>query len=119
MKRWMWALLPALLLLFLWFRPDAAQVQDEVAKAVQYAYSLEAQLWQRPTPPTTRGEVYAHFRLGFSDELAASLTDYAWTGDQLRASDPMMGVPEAIHIVSLKAEQAVVYYETPETQQTL
>lgn len=102
---WLW--------LWLWLGPAvAAQAGDraeEVAAAVRFAYGLEAQVWQDPVRFRTRTDVYAHFRQGFSPELAEAMTEHVLTSD----GDLATWVPADVHVVEVLPSFALVWFPTP------
>lgn len=93
--------------------------QAEVKSAVKTAFGLEQQLWDHKANFRTRKQVYNHYRQGFSDELAESLTSYTWSEGELRATEKTMEIPDTVHIISISKEKATVYYKTPEDLRTI
>jgi len=85
------------------------QIQNDVKNA----FRLEEQLWTNKSQFKTRQQVYHHYRQGFSDELAESLTSYSWTDGELRATEKTMEVPDTIFILSLSKDYAEVYFVIP------
>jgi hypothetical protein len=88
--------------------PGSESVQA-VIEAVRFAFGLEAAFWEDPGAFRTRDAVYAHFRQGFSPDLAAAMTAHVLAGD----GDLATWVPEQVHVVDLEATQALVWFLTP------
>jgi hypothetical protein len=87
--------------------------KDEVSQAVKFSFSLEQKLWDNESAFKTRKQVYQHFRKGFSDELAESLTSYSWTDGGLRATEKTMEPPDTVHVLTVSDSEATVYYRIP------
>ena len=92
--------------------------QQEVIDALKTAYGLEGVLFQRAGSDTiSREQVYAHYRQGFSVELAQQLADYSWQPDShmLRATDRALTVPDSVGVLELKQDRALVAWIPPTT----
>ena len=92
--------------------------QQEVIDAVRTAYGLEGVLFQRAGSDTiSREQVYAHYRQGFSVELAQQLADYSWQPEShmLRATDRALTVPDSVGVLELKQDRALVAWIPPTT----
>ncbi|HKJ46904.1 MAG TPA: hypothetical protein VJ991_13815 [Balneolales bacterium] len=87
--------------------------KNEVSKAVKFSFSLERKLWENESSFKTRKQVYQHYRQGFSDELAESLTSYTWTDGGLRATEKTMEPPDTVHVLTVSDSEATVYYRIP------
>jgi hypothetical protein len=77
-------------------RPPS-ESQREVIAALRAAYGLEGTLeTHTPLDTISREEVLAHYRTGFSEEMAQELTNYSWLPEshQLRSTDPALAVPD-------------------------
>ena len=84
--------------------------------ALKRAFGLEAALFEQHRATfdsVSREEVYAHYRTGFSEQLAQQLTDYSWQAGGLRAADRALAVPDSVGVLELKAAQAQVAWITP------
>jgi hypothetical protein len=98
-------------------RPASADQQD-VIDALKAAYGLEGALFQRASLDTiSREEVYAHYRRGFSADLAQRLTDYSWQPEShmLRATDRALTTPESVGVLEAKSDYALVAWIPPST----
>jgi len=85
----------------------------QVVAAVRFAYGLEKELLDHAGDFETRAQVYAHFRQGFSDDLATRLTGYAWGDGKPRAGPFATQPPDTVHVLTLGNTTATVYYATP------
>lgn len=90
--------------------PGSDRVQA-VVDAVRFAFGLEAAYWENPTAFRTRDTVYAHFRRGFSPDLAEAMTTHVLGDD----GDLATWVPDQVYVVELSASHALVWFPTPET----
>jgi hypothetical protein len=96
-------LLPALA----WCAPD-----DEVRAvidAVRFAYGLEAEYWRDPSAFSSYEQLYAHYRQGFSPELAAAMASHTLTSN----GDPATWVPKRVQVAELSTTKALVWFITP------
>jgi hypothetical protein len=87
-----------------------------VIDALKAAYGLEGALVQRAGVDTiSREEVYAHYRQGFSAELAQRLTDYSWEPEShmLRATDRALTVPESVGVLEVKSDHPLIAWISP------
>jgi len=92
--------------------------QQEVIDGLRTAYGLEGVLFQRAGSDTiSREQVYAHYRQGFSVELAQQLADYSWQPESrmLRATDRALTVPDSVGVLELKQDRALVAWIPPTT----
>jgi hypothetical protein len=90
--------------------PDTASPRIQaVVDAVRFAFGLELAYWEDPAAFRNRDAVYAHFRQGFSPDLAAAMTAHVLGGD----GDLAAWVPEQVHVVELEAGHALVWFPTP------
>ena len=90
--------------------------QRPVIEALKAAYGLEGTLFQHDALDTiSRAEVYAHYRQGFSEQLAEQLTEYSWepVGHVLRATDRALTVPESVGVLKLTQDHALVAWIPP------
>jgi len=94
-----------------------SQPQEEVIEALRTAYGLEGSLIDRlgAFDTITREDVYAHYRQGFSDQLARELADYSWQPEEkrVRATDRALTVPDSVGVLELKSDRALVAWIPP------
>ena len=92
--------------------------QRVVIEALKAAYGLEGALFQRGASDTiSREEVYAHYRQGFSGELAQQLTDYSWQPESrmLRATERALTIPDSVGVLELSQNHARLAWIPPTT----
>lgn len=111
-----YAAIAAALLATLWLAPGPAQQADRdpameqaVIAAVRLAYGLERAYWEAPARWPTWDRLEAHYRQGFSSDLAQAMTDYSMGGD----ADPATWVPDKVHVASIDGDTATVWFPTP------
>jgi hypothetical protein len=85
---------------------DAVQ---SVIDAVRFAYGLEAEYWDNPAALPTAERLYAHYRQGFSPDLAAAMTAHTLASD----GDLATWVPEQVFVAELGVNEALVWFPTP------
>lgn len=85
---------------------DALQ---DVIEATRFAYGLEADYWRDPGAYPTYDKLYAHFRQGFSPDLAAAMTAHTLATD----GDLATWVPEQVFVAELGVNEALVWFPTP------
>jgi len=81
-----------------------------VAEAVNFALSLERKAIEE-APFKSRADLEKFFRQGFSEGLAADMARFDWP----HGSDETHPLPSTINVLILTRNEAVAYYETPET----
>ena len=102
--------------------PPVGKTDKDIISAVQYAYSLEEELWEHEQSIEEKEDVVTLFRKGFSVELARKYADYIWIEERgkkgtryrlLRATDPVLILPETITVLSVGDDRAtaVLKYE--------
>lgn len=87
---------------------DAA-VERVIIDAVRLAYGLEQAYWDAPERWPTWEQLNAHYRAGFSNELAQAMTDYSRAG----SSDPATWVPDEVRVADINGNSALVWFTTP------
>lgn len=96
-------------------KEEKADLKEELRSFVVYANNLENDLFENEDQFDTREKVYDHFRKGFSVDLATDITAYLWEDGSLNASEIILAEPESeIKFLKLSANEAEVFYETPE-----
>ena len=116
-------LLTYLLLLMITFagcqkltKEEKSGLKTDLKSFVKYANNLEQDIFDNEENFDSREAVYEHFRQGFSVDLATDITAYLWEAGSLNASEIILAQPEGeIYFTKLKADEAEVFYETPET----
>ncbi len=104
---------PVLLLLLLllptlaWCGPN--EEVREVIEATRFAYGLETDYWRDPSDFRSYEQLYAHYRQGFSPELAAAMAKHTLTSK----GDPATWVPDRVQVAELDADKALVWFVTP------
>ncbi len=94
---------------------EKADLKTELRSFVRYANNLEKDIFENEENFDSQEAVFEHFRKGFSIDLATDITAYLWEDGSLNASEIILAQPESeIFFIKLKADEAEVYYETPE-----
>jgi hypothetical protein len=82
---------------------------DAVKAAVIMANSLERDYWEDPSAFSDWDAVYAHFRRGYSAEIAERMTRFTLDND----GDFATWVPDEVHVVEVTDSSALAYFDTP------
>lgn len=82
---------------------------QEVIDATRFAYGLESAYWEDPGAFSTYDKLYAHYRQGFSPELAAAMTAHTLASH----GDLATWVPEQVFVAELGVNEALVWFPTP------
>ena len=95
-----------------------AALEKEIVAASLSANSLEDSLGAHPDRYRTREAVVAHYRQGFSQELAVRLAAHSWDSvrSELRAADFALARPETVVLITVSGDRAEVIYPTPRTR---
>jgi hypothetical protein len=121
-----------ILLLFTAGKTRRAQEQnvdkadEEIIKAIKYAYSLEEVLWENEKKMVSKEDVFDLLRKGFSEEKAKDLADYFWmegkdeSGERfemLRAGEPVLIVPDSVEVLSKSGDEAEALLKFKESEE--
>ncbi|MGD8206805.1 MAG: hypothetical protein PVH47_01880 [Thiohalocapsa sp.] len=74
------------------------------------AYALEREYWDRPQDFGTRDKLYAHYRQGFSAEIAERMTEFTLDND----GDMATWTPSDVHVVRSDDRSALAWFRTPD-----
>ncbi len=86
-----------------------AGLAAEVRAAVIMANGLERAYWDNPSALSGWDAVYAHFRRGYSAEIAERMTAFTLDND----GDMATWVPDAVQVVEVDEDSALAYFNTP------
>jgi len=82
---------------------------DDVKAAVIMANGLEREYWDNPSAFPDWDAIYAHFRRGYSAEIAERMTAFTLDND----GDLATWVPNDVHVVEVDDNSALAYFDTP------
>lgn len=86
---------------------DAAE--QAIVDAVRRAYALEQQYWRDPLAFPSWDALYAHYRRGFSANIAEEMTEFTLSGD----GDLATWIPDTVHVIAHDADTATAWFPTP------
>jgi hypothetical protein len=89
-------------------RPRRSNAQ-EIANAVIRAYRLETAYWQDPRRYSTWQALYAHYRQGFSADIAEQMTAFTLGND----GDMATWVPAEVFVIKHDDAFALAWFRTP------
>lgn len=91
--------------------PAAAEhpLTEAVKAAVIMANGLERAYWENPSAFSGWDAVYAHFRRGYSKEIAERMTEFTLDND----GDLATWVPTEVHVAEVDNDSALAYFKTP------
>lgn len=80
-----------------------------IADAVIQAYGLEAEYWRDPQRFGSWSELYAHYRRGFSADIAERMTEFTLAND----GDMATWIPSEVRVAEHDGEFATAWFPTP------
>lgn len=80
-----------------------------VIDAARFAYGLESEYWEDPSAFDSPDDLYAHYRQGFSPDLAAAMTAHTLASQ----GDLATWAPEQVFVAELGVNDALVWFPTP------
>jgi hypothetical protein len=86
-----------------------ADPAEAVRAAVIMANGLERSYWEDPSAFSGWDAVYAHFRRGYSAEIAERMTEFTLDND----GDMATWVPDEVQVVEVGERSALAYFDTP------
>lgn len=94
---------------------DDSDVDSNIQKAVQFANGLGESMNKNRATLTTKKELIAHFKEGFSAKLSENLATYYWDKEKKRIDDtakPVLKAPKEVYVLELGKYRSVAYFES-------